>query len=128
MPAECCDECLNKFIDVKVSGGIWIMSPCCQKRNAFDTKVLGLLKTEYDGEKAVALTCKMYFCEGQSKKQVCKGVSIRQNPLTFEKYFQALDSMQPLNVVNRGFISRNHHILTYHKKKRRSATPSIAFA
>ena len=47
------------------------------------------MKTEYEGEKVVALTCKTYFCEGKSKKQVCKGVSIRQNPLTFEKYFPA---------------------------------------
>ena len=54
MPAECCDECLNKFIDVKVSGGIWTPPSCCQKRNAFDTRVLGLMKTEYEGETAVA--------------------------------------------------------------------------
>ena len=81
MPADCCDECLNKFIDVKISAGIWTPPSCCQKRNAFDTRVLGLMKTEYEGEKAVALTCKTYFCEGKSKKQVCKGVSIRQNPL-----------------------------------------------
>ena len=52
------------------------------------------MKTEYEGEKAVALTCKTYFCEGKSKKQVCKGVSIRQNPLTFEKYFQAHERIQ----------------------------------
>ena len=84
MPADCCDECLNKFTDIKVSGGIWTPSSCCQKRNAFDTRVLGLMKTEHEGEKAVALTCKTYFCEGKSKKQVCKDVSIRQNPLTFE--------------------------------------------
>ena len=94
MPAECCDECLSKFIDVKVSGGIWTSPSCCQKRNAFDTRVLGLMKTEYEGEKAVALTCKTYFCEGKSKKQVCKGVSIRQNPLTFERYFQAHERIQ----------------------------------
>ena len=61
---------------------------------------------------------KTYFCEGKSKKQVCKGVSIRQNPLTFEKYFQALDSTQPLSVVNRGFITRKHNVLTYHQEKR----------
>ena len=76
MPAECCDECLNKFIDVKVSEGTWKPPPCCQKRNAFDTRVLGLMKTEYEGEKAVVLTCKMYFCEEKSKTQVCKGVGI----------------------------------------------------
>ena len=35
MPAECCDECLNKFIDVKVSGGIWTPPPCCQKKKRF---------------------------------------------------------------------------------------------
>ena len=117
-PAKCCDECLSKFIDVKIFGGIWAPPRCSQKRNVFDTRVLGLMKTEYEGEKAVALTCKMYFCEGKSKKQVCKGVSIRQNPLTFEKYFQTLDSTQPLSVVNRGFITRKHTILTYHQEKK----------
>ena len=68
MPAECCDECLNKLIDVKVSGGMWTPPSCCQKRNAFDTRVLGLMKTEYEGKKAVALTCKTYFCVAKSKK------------------------------------------------------------
>ena len=118
MPAECCDECLNKFIDVRVPRGIWTPPPCCQKRNAFDTRVLGLMKTEYEGEKAVALTCKTYFCQGKSKKQVCKGVSIRQNPSAFEKYFLAFDSMQPLTVVDRGSITPKHNILTCHQEKR----------
>ena len=27
------------------------------------------MKAEYEGEKAVALTCKTYFCEGKSKNK-----------------------------------------------------------
>ena len=51
-------------------------------------------------------------------KQVSKGVSIHQNPLTFENYYQVLKSNTPLKATNQGFMSRQHHIYTYKQEKR----------
>ena len=70
-------------------------------------KTLGKMKLEYEGDNQICLTSKSYFCEGETNKQVCKGVSIAQNPLTFDQYVRVLEIGKPLLVENRGFRSKN---------------------
>ena len=48
------------------------------------------MKVKYKGTAQVSLTSKLYFCLGKTKKQFSKGVSIFQNPLSFEQYVNVL--------------------------------------
>ena len=50
---------------------------------------------EYKGIAQVSLTSKSYFCLGETKKQVSKGVSICQKSLSFEQYVNALKNNTP---------------------------------
>ena len=118
MPTEVCDHHLKEFEETKVSGNKWSPPPCCKERYIFQKRVGGLFKVEYEKEKFLAFTCKTYFCAGIQHKQVSKGISLRQNPLTFDKYFQVLKSNVSLNAVNQGFMSRQHHVHTYKQEKR----------
>ena len=70
------------------------------------------------GSDAVALTCKSYAVLGESLKQVSKGVSIKQNPLSIDDYLKVLETDNPHFVTNRGFQVRNHQVFTYNQRKR----------
>ena len=76
------------------------------------------MKVEYSGNKQISLTSKTYFCLGDKNKQVSKGVCIHQNPLTFEKYRNVLQSNQPLTITNGGFRSHQNRILHMRKVKK----------
>ena len=76
------------------------------------------MKLEYEGDNQICLASKSYFCEGETNKQVCKGVSIAQNPLTFDQYARVLETGEPLLVENRGFRLKKHQIFSYIQKKR----------
>ena len=73
---------------------------------------------EYDGDNQICLASKSYFCKGETNKQVCKEVSIAQNPLTFDQYVHVLETGEPLLVENRRFRSKKHKIFSYIQKKR----------
>ena len=118
MPTEVCDRHLEDFVETKVSGAVWTPPTCCRERYIFQKRVGGLFKVEFEGQKILCLTCKTYFCAGKQNKQVSKGVSIHQNPLTFENYYQVLKSNTPLKATNQGFMSRQHHKYTYKQEKR----------
>ena len=90
MPTEVCDHHLKELVETKVSGNKWSPPTCCKERYIFQKRVGGLFRVEYEKEKALALTCKTYFCAGIQHKQVSKGISLRQNPFTIDKYFQVL--------------------------------------
>ena len=105
------------FIQRKLEGEEWDAQPCCTSFELFDKKTLGKMKLEYKGDNQICLASKSYFCKGEIK-QVCKGVSIAQNPLTFDQYLNVLETNKPLLVENRGFRSKEHQIFSYIQKKR----------
>ena len=76
------------------------------------------MKVEYEGKNQLCLASKFYFCQGETNKQVCKGVSIAQNPLTFDQYLNVLETNKPLLVENRGFRNKEHQIFSYVQKKK----------
>ena len=49
----------------------------------------GLFKAEFQGTRMIALTCKCYYAENAKSKPKfsCKGVSKRQNPMSWERYY-----------------------------------------
>ena len=92
----------------------------------YSKRVPGLFKPEFKGKRMIALTSKCYFADngnsgaGASQESIpkfsCKGVSRRQNKMSWERYknalFGALDK-----VTNIGFRKKENHILTYEKTK-----------
>ena len=92
----------------------------------YSKRVPGLFKPEFKGKRMIALTSKCYFADnGDSEagasqegmpKFSCKGVSRRQNKMSWERYknalFGALDK-----VTNIGFRKKENHIVTYEQTK-----------
>ena len=85
----------------------------------YSKRVPGLFKPEFKGKRMIALTSKCYYADnetGSVKKFSCKGVSRRQNEMSWERYknalFGALDKAR-----NIGFRKRANHIVTYEQSK-----------
>ena len=95
MPAEACPKHEEQYIECRSKGKLWTMEQCCLDFHSFDKRSLGKMKVEYKGTAQVSLTSKSYICSGETKKQVCKGVSIFQNPLSFEQYVNVLKNNTP---------------------------------
>ena len=77
---------------------------------ALNSKVLtkeqdnvGKIKVKYKEKNQVCLASKSYFCQEETNKQVFKGISIAQNPLTFDRDVNVLEISNPLQVENRSF-------------------------
>ena len=85
----------------------------------YSKRVPGLFKPEFKGKRMIALTSKCYFADNREEttpKFSCKGVSRRQNKMSWERYknalFVALDK-----VKNIGFRKKENHIVTYEQQK-----------
>ena len=87
----------------------------------YSKRLPGLFKPEFKGKRLIALTSKCYFADnGENRvggiKFSCKGVSRRQNQMSWERYrnalFGALDK-----VTNIGFRKKENHIVTYEQTK-----------
>ena len=118
LPAEACPQHTETYVKQRAVGQDWEKQECCQNYNKFTQRTLGLMKVEYSGNKQILLTSKTYFCLGDKNKQVSKGVCIHQNPLTFDKYRNVLQSNQPLTITNRCFRSHQNRIFHMHKVKK----------
>ena len=85
----------------------------------YSKRVPGLFKPEFKGKRMIALTSKCYFADNGEEsipKFSCKGVSRRQNEMSWRRYrnalFGALDK-----VTNIGFRKKERHIVTYEQTK-----------
>ena len=85
----------------------------------YSKRVLRLFKPEFKGKRMIVLTSKCYFADNGEEgipKFSCKGVSRRQNKMSWGRYknalFGALDK-----VTNIGFRKKEHHIVTYEQTK-----------
>ena len=87
----------------------------------YSKRVPGLFKPEFKGKRMIALTSKCYFADNGANQEgipkfSCKGVSRRQNKMSWERYknalFGALDE-----VTNIGFRKKENHIVTYEQTK-----------
>ena len=80
MPAQACPKYEEHYIECRSKHKPWTMEQCCLDFHSFDKCTLGKMKVEYKGTAQVSLTSKSCFCSGETKKQVCKSVSIFLNP------------------------------------------------
>ena len=87
----------------------------------YSKRVPGLFKPEFKGKRMIALTSKCYFADnGASQETIpkfsCKGVSRRQNKMSWERYKNALFGTLD-KVTNIGFRKKENHIVTYEQTK-----------
>ena len=88
----------------------------------YSKRVPGLFKPEFKGKRMIALTSKCYFADngengvGGIPKFSCKGVSRRQNKMSWERYKNALFGSLD-KVTNIGFRKKENHIVTYKQTK-----------
>jgi len=61
---------------------------------------------------------KCYFCFGEKKKQVSKGIIIKQNKFNKNDYLNVLKSQQRATGMNTSFRAKNNSVYTYQQTKR----------
>ena len=78
----------------------------------------GLFKLECEGDQMIALCSKCYFIDdrGEKKKFSTKGMSKKQNNITWQRFKTALQGSKDM-ATNRGFRMRDGNIVTYEQEK-----------
>ena len=78
----------------------------------------GLFKLECEGERMIALCPKCYYIDdrGEKKKFSTKGMSKKQNDITWHRFKAALEGNKDM-ATNRGFRMRDGKIVTYEQEK-----------
>ena len=83
----------------------------------FSARTGGLFKPEFVGFRGVFLTAKCYFVEGKNDtKYSCKGMSKKQNEMTWERYRAALKGELDIG-KNTGFRVHEQGMVTYEQNK-----------
>ena len=85
----------------------------------YDERTPGLFKLEFQGTRMIALTSKCYFAENQidnKTKVSCKGVSRKQNEISWKRYMNALDGSKDM-AQNTGFRIIGNQMATYTQNK-----------
>ena len=79
----------------------------------------GLFKLECEGSRMIALCSKCYYSkelEGEKKKFSTKGVSKKQNDITWQRFKSALDDRKDM-ATNTGCRMNNGRMVTYEQQK-----------
>jgi len=79
----------------------------------------GLFKLECEGSRMIALCSKCYYideAEGEKKKFSTKGMSKKQNEISWQRFVEALEGNKDM-ATNRGFKLRDGWIVTYEQQK-----------
>ena len=84
----------------------------------WSSRTPGLFKLEFQGKKMLALCSKCYYAEDSEgkKKFSTKGVSKKQNEITWQRFKKALEGSKDI-ATNRGFRMRDGQIVTYEQQK-----------
>ena len=109
-PSESCDLHREAYVQ---AGGTWDPPVCCSERRKYDVRTPGLFKMEWEGDGIIALCSKTYYCLGETSKASTKGLSKRQNEITFQNFVDVLEKQKSGSGVNRGFRVHAGDIYTY---------------
>ena len=113
-PCPYCPSHREEFLRTKLADRQWIPESCCRDQTQFDKRTPGLFKEEFRGDGIIALNSKTYFCWSEGKSKLSsKGLSKRHNSLTREQYLRVLKDRKPITGVNKGFVYKDHKMLTY---------------
>ena len=86
--------------------------------NKWSGRTPGLFKLECEGDRMIALCSKCYYIDdrGEKKKFSTKGMSRKQNDITWHRFKAALEGRHDM-ATNRGFRMRDGNIVTYEQEK-----------
>ena len=86
--------------------------------NKWSGRTPGLFKLECEGDRMIALCSKCYYIDdrGEKKKFSTKGMSKKQNNITWHRFKTALEGSKDM-AKNRGFRMRDGKIVTYEQEK-----------
>ena len=97
----------------------WLGRVDTEENILFDKREPGLFKEEYSGDGIIALSSKLYYCFGSNgDKFSSKGLNKKQNELTKERYFQALQGDESQVFNTRGFRVKSNQMTTYTIEKK----------
>ena len=84
----------------------------------YDDRTLGLFKAEFQGTRMIAVTSKCYYAEDakSESKFSCKGISKKQNPMSWERYLEALNGSFDV-ATDTGLWIQHHRIVIYAQNK-----------
>ena len=85
----------------------------------WSSRTPGLFKLEGEGSRMIALCSKCYFIDdgkGEKKKLSTKGISKKQNEITWKRFEAALAGGKDV-ATDRGFRMRYGRMVTYEQKK-----------
>ena len=84
----------------------------------YHNRTPGLFKAEFQGTRMITLMSKCYYTEDFKLKPKfsCKGISKKQNPMSWERYFQALNGSINM-AMNTGSRLHEQGIVTYTQDK-----------
>ena len=85
----------------------------------WSSRTPGLFKLECEGSRMIALCLKCYFIEeleGEKEKFSTKGMSKKQNEITWQRFKSALDGGKDM-ATNRGFRMWDGRMVTYEQQK-----------
>ena len=126
LPAECCDEHENDYVNARISGRPWMTTePCCLARKMFDKRTPGLFKVEWRGDGFVGLCSKTYYCFGTTDKYSTKGLSKRQNTVDKNSFLAVLTDRGSGSGVNCGFRVHDSAAMTYFRPGKKRAYPFL---
>ena len=87
--------------------------------NKWSSRTPGLFKLEFQGSRMIALCSKCHYGddpEGKKKKFSTKGVSKKQNEITWQRFKKALEGSKDI-ATNRSFRMRDGQMVTYKQQK-----------
>ena len=110
-------DSLDELVKPEMREIFEVEKPNWMVTNKFSERTSGLFKTEFQGDRMIAITPKCYYADGPKGRKIsCKGVSKKQNEMSWERYGTALNGCVDM-AKNTGFRIRNGGLVTYEQTK-----------
>ena len=115
------DEMLNGFCSDDENDNVenrFLSRTCCAKHNAYDQRLPGVNKVEYEGHECISLCSKTYIAvNDEGYKLSAKGVNKSLITSPYKKIASALEEKKEIMVQNTGIRSQNARMYTYTQNK-----------
>jgi len=112
-------ESLEDIVRPELKAELEAQKRCWLAWDKWSGRTPGHFKLEFLGSRMIALCSKCYFIEeveGEKNKFSTKGMSKKQNEITWQRFKAALEGSKDM-ATNRGFRMRTDRMVTYEQKK-----------
>ena len=112
-------ESLEDIVRPELKAEFEAQKECWLAWDKWSGRTPGLFKLECVGSRMIALCSKCYYVEeseSEKKKLSTKGMSKKQNEITWQRFKAALEGSKDM-ATNRGFRMRDGRMVTYEQKR-----------